>query len=106
MFKLFIIYINDLLEYIKHCTIRLFADDCVHYRPIFNYNDTLLVQVDLYTLETWSQDWLMNFNASKCHSMKVTLSRNSIDATYNFNSTPLSVVDHSIKYLDVANPSI
>ena len=33
---LFIIYINDLPEYIKHCKVRLFADDCVLYRPIFN----------------------------------------------------------------------
>ena len=28
---LFIIYINDLPEYIKHCKVRLFADDCVLY---------------------------------------------------------------------------
>ena len=60
---LFIIYINDLLEYIKHCSIRLFADDCVLYRLIFDHNDTTLVQEDLHTLQTWSQDWLMNFNA-------------------------------------------
>ena len=36
---LFIVYINDLPEYTKHCTVRLFADDCVLYRPIFDYND-------------------------------------------------------------------
>ena len=95
---LFIIYINDLPEYIKHCKVRLFADDCVLYRPIFNHNDTLLVQADLHALESWSKDWLMNFNASKCHSMK--LSRNSIDTIYYFNSTPLTVVDH-FKYLGV-----
>ena len=97
---LFIIYINDLPEYIKHCKVSLFANDCVLYRPIFNHNDTLLVQADLHTLESWSQDWLMNFNASKCHSMKLSQSRNSIDCIYYFNSTPLSVVDHS-KYLGV-----
>ena len=72
---LFIIYINDLPEYIKHCKVRLFADDCVLYRPIFNHNDTLLVQADLHALESWSKDWLMNFNASKCHSMKLSQSR-------------------------------
>ena len=97
---LFIVYINDLQEYTKHCTVRLFADDCVLYRPIFDYNDTLLVQEDLSSLQNWSQDWLMCFNASKCHSMSVTLSRNAIDATYYLNGTPLSVVDHC-KYLGV-----
>ena len=79
---LFIIYINDLPEYIKHCKVRLFADNCVLYRPIFNHNDTLLVQADLHALESWSKDWLMNFNASKCHSMKLSQSRNSIDILF------------------------
>ena len=56
---------------------------------------------DLHALESWSQNWLMNFNTSKCHSMKFSQSRNSIDTIiYYFNSTPLSVVDHS-KYLSV-----
>ena len=32
--SLLIIYINDLPEYIKHSTVRLFADDCVLYRQI------------------------------------------------------------------------
>ena len=49
---LFIIYINDLPEYIIN---TVSADDCVLYRPIFNHNDTLLVQADLHTLESWSQ---------------------------------------------------
>ena len=42
---LFIIYINDLPEYIKHCKVRLFVDDCVLYRPIFNHNDALLYKL-------------------------------------------------------------
>ena len=71
--------INDLPEYIKHCKVRLFANDCVLYRPILNRNDTLLVQADLHALKSWSQDWLMNFNASKCYSMKLSQSRNSIE---------------------------
>ena len=42
----------------------------------------------------------MNFNASKCYSMSVTLSRNSIDTPYYLNGIPLSVVSHC-KYLGI-----
>ena len=91
---LFIIYINDLPRYIRHSTVRLFADDCVLYKPIYDYNDTALLQQDIHSLQIWSQDWLMNFNALKCYSMSVTLSRNSIDTTYYLNGIPLSVVNH------------
>ena len=97
---LFIIYINDLPKYIKHSTVRLFADDCVLYRPIYDYNDTALLQQDIHSLQTWSQDWLMSFNASKCYLMSVTLSRNSTDTTYYLNGIPLSVVNHC-KYLGI-----
>ena len=95
---LFIIYINDLPDYIKHCKVRLFADDCVLYRSVVNYNDTLLIQEDLLSLQMWSHDWLMNFNVSKCHSMNITQSKNYINTIYYFNDTPLSAVDHC-KYL-------
>ena len=97
---LFIIYINDLPQYIKHSTVRLFADDCALYRPIYDYNDTALLQQDIHSVKIWSQDWLMNFNASKCYSMSVTLSRNSIVTTYYLNGIPLSVVNHC-KYLGI-----
>ena len=41
---LFLIYINDLLEYIKHSKIRLFADDSIIYRQIKSQNDCLKLQ--------------------------------------------------------------
>ena len=44
----------------------------------------------------------MNFNASKCYSMSVTLSRNSIDTTYYLNGIPLSVATVShCKYMGI-----
>ena len=97
---LLINYINDLPQYIKHSTVRLFANDCVLYRPIYDYNDIALLQQDIHSLQIRSQDWLINFNASKCYSMSVTLSRNSIDTTYYLNGISLSVVNHC-KYLGI-----
>ena len=47
---LFLIYINDLPEYIKYSTIRLFADDCILYQPIKSFNESILLQEDINSL--------------------------------------------------------
>jgi hypothetical protein len=41
---LFLIYINDLPEYIKHSRIRRFADDSMIYRQIKSQSDCLKLQ--------------------------------------------------------------
>ena len=44
---LFLIYINDLPDCLSHCTIRLFADNCILYRPIQSEIDSVLLQKDI-----------------------------------------------------------
>ena len=44
---LFLLYINDLPDVAVHGTARLFADDCIFYRPTRNNDDTILLQNDL-----------------------------------------------------------
>ena len=58
---LFLIYINDLLDYIKHSQIRLFADDSIIYRPIKTQADCIKLQEDLESAVKWEQDLLMAF---------------------------------------------
>lgn len=69
---LFLIFINDLPENIIHGTrVRLFADDCLVYRPIKSIHDQILLQQDIDRLIQWSKSWGMKFNASKCNIMSV-----------------------------------
>ena len=44
---LFLIFINDLAEYIQHSTLRLFADDSIIYKQIKNKEDAIKLQQDL-----------------------------------------------------------
>jgi hypothetical protein len=44
---MFLVYINDINEYIKHSTLRLFADDSIIYKTIRNKEDTQKQQEDL-----------------------------------------------------------
>ena len=71
---LFLLYINDLPQSIRSQT-RLFADDCLIYHTIQNQSDHQVLQDDLKQLETWQQQWLMQFNPSKCTVIRMTSPR-------------------------------
>jgi ribonuclease P/MRP protein subunit RPP40 len=63
---LFIVYINDLLENIESEGL-LFADDTKIFNYIASRKDALTLQSDIYSLENWSQKWLLSFHPDKCH---------------------------------------
>ena len=54
---LFLIYINDLPEYVSNSTVRLFADDTLLYLTIHNSSDCTKLQDDLNNLQKWESDW-------------------------------------------------
>jgi hypothetical protein len=58
---LFLVFINDLPECVT-LTPRLFADDCLLYRPIGSKADSEELQADLDKLQKWENNWLMSFN--------------------------------------------
>jgi hypothetical protein len=57
--NIFLIFINDLPEYVTS-NARLFADDCLLYRVINNDQDQL--QNDLQQLEILEKKWQMQLN--------------------------------------------
>ena len=69
---LFLIYINDLSDFIQYSTLKLFADDCI---SIQSEADTILLQKDIDSLFAWTIIWQMELNIDKCCSMSVTQSR-------------------------------
>ena len=56
---LFLMYINDLSDVTVHSTARLFADDCIIYRPTRNNDYTILLQNDLNKIAEWQFMWQM-----------------------------------------------
>ena len=67
----FLLFINDIPSDISSGTsIRLFADDCIIYRPIYGINDQPTLQRDIDKLMDWTDRWVMYFNASKCNVMR------------------------------------
>ncbi len=65
---LFLIYINDLLERVRHCSVRLFADDCILLMDIYTEEDCQQLLQDINRVAEWETDWLMKFNHTKCET--------------------------------------
>ena len=62
---LFLMFINDLPTNTTS-GIKLFADDCVLYRPINSVSDHFALQRDIDQLEKWAYTWQMKFATTKC----------------------------------------
>ena len=98
---LFLIYINDIPEYLKHSNIRLFADDSIIYRKFQSQKDCLDLQDDLEAAAKWEEeDWLMAFHPDKCNLLSITTKRKPEHFYYNLHGHILESVD-SAKYLGI-----
>ena len=62
---MFLVYINDINENITS-SVRLFADDCVIYKPIITPQDAEQLQEDLQKFYEWTKFWQMKINVDKC----------------------------------------
>ena len=85
---MFLCHINDLPDSVQS-QVRLFADDCLLYRPIRSVKDHEILQNDLIELEKWASRWGMKFNAKKCYVMSI---RNTSSHFYELDNTILQQV--------------
>ena len=69
---LFVLYINDLPDVIKHGSIPyLFADDTKIYHSIKCTQDCKDLQQDIKVMQVWSEKWLLCFHPDKCKCMRI-----------------------------------
>jgi len=67
---LFIIYINDLVEYCSSGSdIFLFADDAKIFSHIKEKEDGKLLQQDVDKFKEWMDTWLLQLNVKKCKTV-------------------------------------
>ena len=97
---LFLIFINDLAENTTS-TVKLFAHDCVMYRPKRHANGCEALQEDLNKLHDWEEMWQLRFNATKCNILRATHARKKkITKNYKLNGVSLTETS-STTYLGV-----
>lgn len=96
---LFLLHINDLPANVTS-RVRLFADDCLLYRPIHGEADQQALQNDLNALIKWCKIWGMKFNASKCVVMRIARKKTRMERMYDIEGVILQEVTQA-KYLGV-----
>ena len=67
---LFVVYINDLLEDIESHGL-LFADDAKIFEHILSREDSVALQAEINSVESWSKTWLLTFHPDKCHVLTI-----------------------------------
>ena len=92
---LFLLYINDIDNGISS-QLRLFADDCLIYRPIQTDQHQSDLQKDLDKLSAWSDTWQLRFNVKECCIIHVRKSKRSSHFMYTMFVEPLEVIMHTI----------
>ena len=98
---LFLIYINDLPQYVSPGTqVKLFADDSAVYRRISSKNDHITLQKDLDSLVQWERDWSMEFHPDKCQLLRISLKQNNSQFQYKIHNTEIKPTSNA-KYLGI-----
>ena len=70
---LFLVFINDIVYVIRHCQIRLFADDTCLYISVDNRDDAAeKLNSDLANVQSWANQWLINFSPSKTKTLLIS----------------------------------
>ena len=86
---LFLIYINDLDCNINNWILK-FADDTKIFSKITDDKDRDRLQQDLLKFTTWSEEWQMMFNTTKCKVMHIGKKR--VHSQYFMNNHQLDEV--------------
>ena len=75
---LFLIFINDIVQCIENCNIRLFADDtCLFLEVNHRVLTADKVNQDLSNIEAWAERWLVNFSTKKSKVVTVSNKQDS-----------------------------
>ena len=91
---MFLLFINDIHQNFDS-NLRLFADDAQSYRSIDTVNDCIILQNDIDKLVSWHKSWEMQFNVTKCYTIRITRKKEPASMDYYVDGRKLSqVINH------------
>lgn len=98
---LFLIYITDMPSHISTSYLKLFADDSLLNRPINNPIDITILQNDLDSLVSWSEESQVNLNVNKCKHMRISRQPQPSPSNLHHMSSQSISSANEVKYLGI-----
>ena len=90
---LFLVYIDDIPQCIKHDSkVVIFADDSELFKIIEKPSDKFSFQQDLTQLSIWSDTWEMCLSIPKCKALNISRKKTPTKREYHLNGSPLATV--------------
>ena len=90
---LFLVYIDDIPQCIKHDSkVAIFADDSKLFKIIEKPSDKFSFQQDLTQLSIWSDTWEMCLSIPKCKALNISRKKTPTKREYHLNGSPLATV--------------
>jgi hypothetical protein len=93
---LFLIFINDITHAIRHCKIRLFADDTCLYIEVEEPDvQAQEIDEDLASLDKWAKKWHVDFSPPKTEELIVSTKRDPpVHPSVSLDGTTVKRVPH------------
>ena len=87
---MFLVYVNDLPNFVKWSSLTMFADDIKYGLLIYSLEDQALPQDDLHSLSLWSNKWKLRFKESNGVHLACSVKKSpKTDTSYSLNKVTL-----------------
>jgi hypothetical protein len=83
--------------------VGLFTDDTKLYKAVQNPSDALVLQEDIRSLQSWSEENRLRFNNSKCKVLSITRKSSTLITSYSLDGQQLALTNTEIDLGVVAN---
>ena len=80
--------------------VGLFADDTKLYKAVQNPSDALVLQEDIRSLQSWSEENRLRFNNSKCKVLSITRKSSPLITSYSLDGQQLALSNTEIDLID------
>ena len=87
---LFLIYVNDIPDYVSNSILYLFADDAKYLKTITDPANSIQLQNDINSLCRWSEQWSLLFNPTKI--IQITFKSN-LQTSYTIRTPSITKVE-------------
>ena len=87
---LFLIYVNDIPDYVSISLLYLFADDAKYLKTITDPADSIQLQNDIISLCCWSEQWSLFFNPTKIIQISF---KSNLQTSYTIGTSSITKVE-------------